>query len=419
MNHPLRRTASVAAAVLLLAGIAAGCGSKGSSSGSSSQGGIKVGPGVTDKTIKLGILTDESGVFAAFGIPQTQAQKLYWKQQNAKGGVCGRQVSLTVDDHGYVVQKAVSEYQSLRTSVLALQSMLGSPETAALLPSLKSDNMPTMATTWAANLLADNGVFEVGAPYQVEMINGLDYLKSKGKLKAGAKIGDIYFEGDYGASGLAGVQYWASKNGMTVVPQKIADTDLDMTAQVTALKSAGVAAVAMTTGPKQLASFAGLAASQGFNVPILTQNPAYHPAVLASPAAKAIEANTIVVSPVAPFNAPAASANSQAFTAAYGKSPNQNAVVTLAFAQGEVMNDILTQACKNKDLTRAGVINAAHQLSNVDTAGLVAGPLNYSSVGQPPTRMDYLAKPANVPGGLEQIGQAVESPTAQSWPVTG
>ena len=57
---------------------------------------IKTGPGVTSKTITLGVLTDLSGVFAALGAPLTQANQAYWKQQNAAGGVCNRTVKLTV-----------------------------------------------------------------------------------------------------------------------------------------------------------------------------------------------------------------------------------------------------------------------------------------------------------------------------------
>ena len=100
MNRTLRivATAVVAAAFVVAVG---GCGSKSSNSSSSSSsngsstsggGSIKTGPGITAKTITLGVLTDLSGVFAPFGNPLTKAHQLYWKQQNANGGVCNRTV---------------------------------------------------------------------------------------------------------------------------------------------------------------------------------------------------------------------------------------------------------------------------------------------------------------------------------------
>jgi ABC-type branched-subunit amino acid transport system substrate-binding protein len=79
----------------------AGCGSKGKSSGGGgASGSVKTGPGVTDKTITLGLLTDLSGVFAPLAKPIVQETKLYWKDQNANGGVCNRTVKLVVKDHG-------------------------------------------------------------------------------------------------------------------------------------------------------------------------------------------------------------------------------------------------------------------------------------------------------------------------------
>ena len=51
----------------------------------------------------------------------------------------------------------------------------------------------------------------MGATYDVEMVNGFDYLLKKGKIKEGDKIGHIYFEGEYGANGLAGSKYFAEQ----------------------------------------------------------------------------------------------------------------------------------------------------------------------------------------------------------------
>jgi len=265
MNRYFRIAATFVVAAMLVA-VAAGCGSKGSDSGSKSSGGIKTGPGVTDKTITLGVLTDLSGVFAPLAQPLTQANQLFWKDQNAKGGVCDRTVKLIIKDHGYDPQKAVVQYRDMGPKVAGLQQLLGSPITAALLPSLKSDRMVSLLSAWPPSLLGNDFVIEIGASYDIEMINALDYLKDQGKLKSGAKIGHVYFEGEYGEGGLQGSKAWAAKNGGSVVEQKIQATDEDMSGQVAALKRAGVDAIAVTTGPKQLASIAGIAASQGLNV---------------------------------------------------------------------------------------------------------------------------------------------------------
>ena len=73
MSRPTRSIASWAACCFTLAALVAGCGGKGeeeaSGGGGGAGGSVEMGPGVTDKTISLGMLTDPSGVFAC-GVAQ-------------------------------------------------------------------------------------------------------------------------------------------------------------------------------------------------------------------------------------------------------------------------------------------------------------------------------------------------------------
>ena len=415
----MSRLLRILAVAVVLALPVAGCGSKGSSSSSSSSSGggsIKAGPGITDKTISLGILTDLSGVFAPLAGPLTKANQMFWAAQNANGGVCGRTVNLIVKDHGYDPQKAVVQYRDMGPKIAGLQQLLGSPITAALLPTLKQDSMISLLSAWPPSLLSNDFVIEVGTSYDIEQINALDYLKQKGMIKPGDKIGNVYFEGEYGEGGLAGTKYWASKNGSTVVEQKIQATDEDMTGQVAALKRAGVKVIAATTGPKQLASIAGIAASQGLNVPIVGNNPTFDPAVMASPAAKALAANAYIAGSISSWtlNKPEVKQVGDEFVSKYGKK-DAKASVQFGYAQAEVMYNILKKACDNKDLSRQGIVKASRQLSSVDTGGLISGPLDYTKVGEPSTRTIYLARPANVIGGLKPLPGAVESDTAKNY----
>jgi ABC-type branched-subunit amino acid transport system substrate-binding protein len=411
-------TAGLMSALLLAT--ANGCGSKGEDSGGTSESSgaasIKTGPGITEKTITLGVLTDLSGVFAPLAQPLTQANQLYWKEQNAKGGVCQRTVNLVIKDHGYDPQKAVVQYRDVAPKVAGLQQLLGSPITAALLPTLKSDHMISLLSAWPSSLLGNDFVVEIGAPYDIELINALDYLKDKGKIKSGDKIGHVYYEGEYGENGLKGTKFYASKNGMTVVEQKIQPTDEDMSGQVAAFKRAGVHVIAVTTGPKQLASLAGIAASQGLNVPIVGNNPTFDPAVMSSPAAKALRANVYVAGSISPFalDMPKVKEVGDQYLKAYGKK-NAKASVQFGYVQAQVMYEILNKACSNKDLSREGVIKAARQLSGVDTGGLVAGALDYTKLGQPSSRSIYIARPANVIGGLQPLEGTFESDMAKSY----
>jgi ABC-type branched-subunit amino acid transport system substrate-binding protein len=416
-----RRFATALATGALLVPAALGlaaCGkSSNSSTGSSSSGGIKTGPGVTSKTISLGILTDLSGVFAALGAPLTQANQAYWKQQNAAGGVCNRTVKLTVKDHGYDPQKAVTLYRDMAPNVAALQQLLGSPITAALLPSLEKDSMYSALAAWPPSLLKSKVIQITGATYDLEAINGIDWLMKNKGLKKGDTIGDLYFEGDYGEGGLKGVQYAAKQFGLKVVQQKIAATDTDMSGQIAAFKRAGVNAMWLTVGPKQLASAAGVAKSVGLNVPIGGNNPIFSPLLLKTAVGPILEKNVTVFGSTAPasLDKPSVTKANAAYKKYY---PNglQQAAVMAGWSEAEVMNQVLTKACDNKDLSRAGIVNALHSISNLDTGGLISGPLDYTNIGQPSTKTVYVVKiSSSAKGGEEAVGGPYEADAAKNY----
>lgn len=402
---------SRAAALLIAAALASvtACSTKAAnnnaSSGSGSGGSVKVGRGISGNTITLGALTDLSGVFAALGKDVTNAQQLYWDQQNAKGGVCGKyQVKTDVKDHGYVVQNGVQLYSAMKSDVLAIEQTIGSPINVALDEQLKADSMVNIPEAWARSLTTNPENAVVGATYDVEMINGLDYLLKQGMIKEGDKLGHIYFEGDYGANGLAGSKYFASKHNMTIDEAQIKSTDTDMTAQVTRFKADGVKAILLTTAPQATASAAGVAAQVGLNVPILGNNPVYAPGLLQSPAGPALKAHLFVASPVTTFDQQQQLLKD--YTAKYpGGTPSLG--VIHGYADAMVMNEILNKACQNGDLTPEGVTKAKQQLTAVDTKGLVV-PLDYSKLGDSPSKESYILVPADGPGGAKQILAATE-----------
>jgi ABC-type branched-subunit amino acid transport system substrate-binding protein len=382
-------------------------------------GGAPKVPGVTAKTIRLGVLTDTSGVFAGLGGPLVEGNQLFWKLQNAKGGVCGRQVELLVKDHGYDPQKGVGLYREIEPNVLAIQQLLGSPVAAALMPSIQKDGVLTALAAWPSQLTANPNILVSAATYDIEAINAVDYLVGNGALHKGDKLGHVYFEGEYGENALQGSKYAAAKQGLELEQQKIKPTDTDLSAQVAALKRAGVKAILISAGPKQTASLAGVAAASGLDVPIVANAPGFDPALLATPAAPALAKNLTMVGGTAPYaaDAPGATAVSAAYAEKFPKGTPKYSV-DAGFAQSQLMFEVLQRACAAKDLTRPGLVKALRGMDGVDTGGLVAGTLNYSKLGVPPSRSVYLAKvDAKAPGGLSVLGAALESANAKAYVV--
>lgn len=415
MNVRIARLTAIGLTLLLGFAVAA-CGKAAKDSGSSS-GGVKTGPGVTAKTITLGQLTDLSGVFAPLATAFTQAQELYWKERNAAGGVCGRQVKLINKDAAYDVQKAVSLYRDTEPDIAAVSQVVGSPIIAALLPTFERDSMLAVAAAWPPAFLDAKSVSIIGASYDIEAINGIEWLMENKGLKKGDAIGDLYFEGDFGEGGLVGVKYAADKLGLKVVEQKIKATDEDMSSAAATFKRAGVKAIWVTTAPGQLASLAGVAKSTGLDVPIGTNGPVFAPQLLKTAVGDTLAKNVTVFNSGASYGAdiPAVKKLAGAYEKAYPKGVPQQAVVT-GYSEAQVMDEILKKACANKDLSRAGLVTAFRQLSAVDTQGLVAGKLDFTKVGQSSTKAVYahdVDKAA--PGGLKTVGDILSYPTAESY----
>jgi ABC-type branched-subunit amino acid transport system substrate-binding protein len=391
-THTKRGAVTLVSVAMVLS--AAGCSTKSSDSETSTQDGVKVGRGIDGDTITLGSLTDLTGVFAALGKDITDAQALYWKDNK----VCDTYtVESTVKDHGYDTQKGIQLYSSIHNDVLAIEQTIGSPINTGLLPQLEADQMVNIPAAWAQSLTESPEIAVVGATYEVEMINVLDYLLEEGKIKEGDKIGHIYFEGEYGEGGLAGSKYFAEQHGMTVVEQQIQSTDTDMTAPVTKLKSEGVKTIAITVAPTQTASIAGVAASQGLDVPIAGNNPVFAPALLDGPAGDSLKKNLYVASPVAPFDQ-----LPDLLKKYQDANPGDPTLgVVWGTAAADTMRQILDKACEDGDLTPEGVTKAKEEIGTVETGGL-AVPLTFE-VGASPSDASYIFRAADVPGGAKSV----------------
>jgi ABC-type branched-subunit amino acid transport system substrate-binding protein len=270
--------------------------------------------------------------------------------------------------------------------------------------------------SFSSSLLDNPYVVVTGATYDIEMINAVQWLVDNDQLVAGDTVGHVYLEGDYGENALAGTRYAAERLGVTIAEQKVQPTDEDLTAQVTALEQAGAKVVLLTTTPPQTASAVSIAQANGLDMTFVGSNPTFSPALLASPAADALQESYLMVSSIAPYASAATGPTSvrDAFSASFADQTPTHFVL-YGYAQGELMAQILETACANGTLTRDGLLAAFQSLSDVDTQGLVA-PMDFSSPGQPSSREVLILKPdATVDGGLTVVEDLFASPMATEF----
>ncbi|MGW0809079.1 ABC transporter substrate-binding protein [Nonomuraea sp. NPDC002799] len=417
------RTAALAALVAL--GLAAtACASDKATGGAASApataagDGVKTGPGVTADTIGLSLLTDLTGPYASLGKSLTQAQQLYFEQINQAGGICGRKIETIVRDHGYDAQKAMASYAEVAPKTAAIPQFIGSPMVTALKEKITADKILTLPMAWATGLLGSEAIQVTGTTYDVDMVNGVEFLTKEKGIKAGDKIGHLYFEGDYGESALAGSKYASDKLGLSLVEQKIKATDQDMTAQVAAFKKAGVKAVLVSVGPRQAASLVGVALAGGMDVPFVGSNSAYSPQLLATPAAPALLKDFYYVTAGAPISAPLPAYQKLItdYQAKYAGQPLDSGVAA-GWTAAIIVGDALRKACEAKDLSREGIV-AAHRGQKAWEAGLGGTPMDFSVYDQPASRSSYIVKPdKNAVGGATIFKEAAVSDLAKGYSV--
>ncbi|MFC8722558.1 ABC transporter substrate-binding protein, partial [Kitasatospora sp. NPDC057198] len=408
MRTTTRTLAAVATAVVLLA--TGACSTKsGAGADSTGSGGVKTGPGVTDGTITLGALTDLSGPFAALGRSALQGEQLYFDQVNQAGGICGRTVRLEVKDHGYDVQKAVTAFTELQPKVAALPLVVGSPVVSAITDDVAKQNLLTFPQGWSSTLLGRPALQLVGSTYSVDMVNGVDFLVRTAGLKPGDKIGHVYFEGEFGEDAAAGSRYAAKQAGLELVEQKIKPTDEDMTAQATALRAAGVKAVLISAGPKQVASLVGVSAAAGSQVPFLANAASYAPQLLDTPAGPALEKLLYTVSPSPAIGAdlPATQKLVADYRAKYPQATIDMGVLA-GYNGGSATVAVLKQACADKDLSRKGILAARTKITSLDTGlGIV---YDFTDPAKPSSTKSFVLKPAKgEPGGLAVVEGPVQA----------
>ena len=402
-----RSAVVVAAAVVVTA---TGCSTKAPESSGGGGGGeaadVQTDVGVEGTTITLGVLTDLTGVFAALGNDITNANTLFWENNK----VCDTyDVELNIQDTGYVPQQGVQLYSGMKDSVLAMQQTIGSPINTALAPEYEADEIVNFPSAWSKTLTEIPGTGVLGATYDVEIANGYSFLFEEGLLKEGDTVGHIYFEGEYGANGLAGTKAVAEEMNLEVVEAQIKATDQDMSAQITQFKAAGVNAIVLTVSPTQTASAAGVAAAQGLDVPILGSNPVFAPGLLQGPTADVLKERLYVAAPFSTFDQhPEELAQ---YEEAYPDvTPSTGVLFGLGMA--ETMKQVLDAACENGDLTRAGVREAFDSLEEIDTGDLIV-PLRGFETGKSPSLSSFILRPADVPGGATVAAEAFEGEFAE------
>ncbi|GAB3294116.1 ABC transporter substrate-binding protein [Epidermidibacterium keratini] len=362
----LRRAAPIALAVTVgLGACTTGASDKPKESNQAPD--VTTDVGVSGDQITLGVLADATNEYST---SVTRGGELWAAAVNEDGGICGRDVTLNVQDATADPAVAPTAYESGKSSVLGYLQLGGDAATTALAPSLATDGVLAVTDAPDSLLLAQPEVMVLGPTYDVQAINGLAWLAQQDQLTDGAIIAHVRNDSPSATNAALGVAAYAAERGLQVIDIPVGASDTDLTAAMTSAQQQGATAVVLSVSPAATTSAAIANKALGLDVPLVAGSESFSPAVLADVTATAAYTQLNFVQGFAPISASVSAAKdlASAYADAYGDDAGPG--VTAGYVAGLAWQQILQEACDSKDLSRAGVQKARESVGKLDTSAL-------------------------------------------------
>ncbi|MGQ0664078.1 MAG: ABC transporter substrate-binding protein [Pseudomonadota bacterium] len=215
----------------------------------------KYGPGASDTEIRIGQTMPYSGPASAYGtIGRVEAA--YFEMLNKeKGGINGRKITFITLDDGYSPPKTVEQVRRLveQDEVLLIFQLLGTPGNSAVHRYLNAKQVPQLFSATGATKWNDpkNFPWTMGfvPSYQTEAKIYAKYILER---MAGARIGVLYQNDDYGKDYLKGLLDGLGDKAKSMVVSQVTYevTDPTIDSQIVSLKASGANVFLNITTPK-------------------------------------------------------------------------------------------------------------------------------------------------------------------------
>jgi len=334
-------------------------------------------PGVSKDTIKLGSYLPLQSGLAAGATQMKEGTEAYFRWINDQGGVNGRKIEWIVENDSYNPQQTVAVVKKLvdRDDVFAIVSTLGTVTNLAVLPFLAQRGVPVINPAGGhqnLNKPKDKNVFGI-LPLSSEIGESMADFATQ---KLGAKRVAIFFQNDqFGKDQRDGAVEYLKKHNMSAAAEaSYVPADVDVNAQVIALKQANPDAVLLAVIPKHGSLFVKEAQQLGWKPKFVGHNTMADPVVidLAGDALEGVYANLMTA--VDTMNTPAVKQANE-ILAKYSPKTKPGYYPYLGMAGAKIFVEGAKRA--GKDLTRAKLIKALEDMHRIET-GLVP-PLEWSA----------------------------------------
>jgi len=334
-------------------------------------------PGVTKDKIILGSYLPLQSGLAAGATQMKEGTEAYFKYVNDQGGVHGRKIEWIVENDSYNPQQTVAVVKKLvdRDDVFAIVSTLGTVTNLAVLPFLNQRGVPVINPAGGHLLLnkpKDKNVFGI-LPLSSEIGESMaDYAVTK----LGAKRVAIFFQNDqFGKDQRDGAVEYLKSKGMTPVAEaSYVPSDVDVSAQVIALRQANPDALILGVIPKHGSLLMKEAQKLGWKPKVVGHNTMADPVVvdLAGDALEGIYVNLMTA--VDTMDRPAVKQANQ-ILAKYAPKTKPGYYPYLGMAGAVIFVEGAKRA--GPDLTREKLIKALESLSRFEPG--VVPPIEWSA----------------------------------------
>lgn len=322
-------------------------------------------PGVMKDTIKLGSFLPLQSGLAAGATQMKEGTEAYFRYINDQGGVHGRKIEWIVENDSYNPQQTVAVVKKLvdRDEVFAIVSTLGTVTNLAVLPFLKQRGVPVLNPAGGhldLNKPKDKNVFGI-LPLSSEIGESMaDYALNK----LGAKRIAIFFQNDqFGKDQRDGAVEFLRKKGLAPVAEaSYVPADVDVSAQVIALRQSQADAVILAVIPKHGSLFLKEVQKLGWKAKFVGHNTMADPVVieLAGDALEGIHVNLMTA-----VDSMARVKQANEILAKYSPKTKPGYYPYLGMAGAVIFVEGAKRA--GRDLTRAKLIKALEDMKRIET----------------------------------------------------
>ncbi|MEW6615536.1 MAG: ABC transporter substrate-binding protein [Thermodesulfobacteriota bacterium] len=196
--------------------------------------------GVTDKSIKVGVILPITGPAASLGVPAADAIRAYIRYVNEHGGINGRQLNLIVEDDRYSIPPSIAALKKLvyRDKVFALLGPGSASQVNVLWKGIQKDKLPTIpvATPEIAVIPLKKYIFIIIDTYAGQVKALIDYMIKDFNLKE-PRVAVVHPDTEAGKIDLAPTLERLKRYNLTPVTKEILSPDaVDASTQVMSFK---------------------------------------------------------------------------------------------------------------------------------------------------------------------------------------